>query len=906
MSDERPTPEQILARMKVDTLGSAEESPRGRLRIFFGYAAGVGKTYAMLKAARIQKNSGVDALVGYVEPHGRPETEALLEGLESLPLNQVQHKGTHLREFNLDAALLRKPSLILVDELAHTNAPGSRHVKRWQDVIELLDAGIDVYTTVNVQHVESLNDVVAQITGITVRETIPDELLDRATEVTLIDLPPAELLTRLQQGKVYIPAQAARAIENFFRKENLVALRELSLRKAADRVNADVQTAHFGTATLQPWLTSERLMVCVGPSPTSATVVRAAKRLADLLRAPWIAAHVETPQSLNMNEADRNRLINNLKLAEQLGAETVTLSGIDVVQETLTYAHTRNITKIVLGKTDRKSNHLFHRQSLVDRLLEYSGSVDVFLVRGSDESARIEHTPATIHQNLKGWGATTTALTVSTVICLIFDWIGLTEANLVMTYLLAVVYVGTRCGAVQSSIAAALSVLLFDVLFVPPYWSFSVHDSQYILTFCVMIFVGLLTSTLASRAQRQAELSRRNERRMEAVTRLSRQLADALHPKDLIPAVESAASEVLGGNCILFLPDVHGHIRPVLSDRASFGAIPTEAAAAQWVIEHDQKAGAGTDTLPNASASYFPLRTGNKTLGVLGIQHTNPQSLTIPEIRELVETTCSQIAVSIERSRLIEKTRQQSIQVETEKLRSSLLSSISHDLRTPLAAIAGASEGLLNSSKNSFSEETRNELLESIYDESHRLTRLVENILHMTRLSSGDVRIAREWHPLEDIIGSALNRMSKFLEGRRVETHLPPEELFAFVDPVLLEQVLLNLIENAVRYTPVPGRIILAASEQGDETLISVLDEGPGIPPGEEERIFERFQRGLTTRMDTRGTGLGLAICQAILKAHGGTISASNRAEGGAIFQLRLPKEGSPPPTFEDHPMQGE
>jgi two-component system, OmpR family, sensor histidine kinase KdpD len=415
-----------------------------------------------------------------------------------------------------------------------------------------------------------------------------------------------------------------------------------------------------------------------------------------------------------------------------------------------------------------------------------------------------------------------------------------------------------------------------------------------------MLFVGLLTSTLASRAQRQAELSRRNERKMEAVNRLSRQLAEAIHQKDLVPAVESATSEVLGGNCILFLPDVQRQIRPVISDRFAFGAEPTEVATAQWVLDHDQKAGAGTDTLPNASAAYFPLKTGNQSLGVLGIQHPDPRSLKIPEVRELAETICSQIAVSIERNRLIEETRHQAIQVETEKLRSSLLASISHDLRTPLAAIAGASEGLLKSSTNSFSEETRSELLESIYDESHRLTRLVENILHMTRLSSGEVQIAKDWHSLEDIVGSALNRLSTLLEGRSVETHLPPEEVFVFVDPVLLEQVLVNLIENADRYTPVSGRILIAASDQSEETLISVLDEGMGIPHGEEERIFERFQRGLTTRLDTRGTGLGLAICRAITEAHGGTISASNRTEGGAIFTVRLPKEGSPPPTLDD------
>jgi two-component system sensor histidine kinase KdpD len=724
--------------------------------------------------------------------------------------------------------------------------------------------------------------------------------LNRADQISLIDISPEDLLKRLQEGKVYIPDHAARAIQNFFRRENLVALRELSLRKTADRVHHDVQTARFAADAQSPWLTSERLLVCVGPSPTSATVIRAAKRQADMLKAPWIAVHVETPHSSNMNPSDRRRLVANLQLAERLGAETITLSGTDIVTETLEYARTRNVTRIVLGKTDRNIGSRFKKSGLVDRLIENSGNIDVYLIRGAAEDFNIEQPSGTSRIEVWKWVTNLAALATATAICWIFHEIGLTEANLVMTYLLAVIFVAARCGPIQSVVASMAAVLLFDVFFTEPYFSVTVNDTQYIVTFIVMLAVGLLTSTLMGRVRSQAEVSRWSERRMESLYRLSRQLSGSIKIRDLIEVVEGTASEVFGGECVLFLPDEQGRIEPVLTRRSEFATLPTEVAAAQWVFDHNQHAGAATSTLPNAKALYCPVAISDRVLGVLAISHPDSTSLAIPETRQRIETYSSQVALTLERNRLVEESHRQAVAVESEKLRSSLLSSISHDLRTPLAAIAGSAETLLGKG-HSLGDETRNELLESIFEESQRLNRMVENILHMTRLESGAVDVDKQWHPIEDVVGSALRRLSTLLEDRSVETSIPEDPLFGFFDAALLEQALVNLIENAVKYSP-PGSRIAISGHRSDgnthdrkETVLTVADDGPGILEGEEESIFERFYRPRLVRAERRGSGLGLAICRAIVEVHGGSIRAKNRKEGGAIFTVRLPFEGTPP-----------
>ena len=617
---QRPTAEQMLARLKTEGDGNSATARRGKLKLFFGYAAGVGKTYSMLQEARRLAESGADIVVGYVEPHGRPETEALLEGLEVLPPLEVSYRGARLREFDLDAALARKPELILVDELAHTNAAGCRHVKRWQDVEELLVAGIDVHATCNVQHVESLNDVIAQASGVVVRETVPDDVINRADELALIDLTPDDLLDRLKEGKVYIAPQAERALQNFFRKENLVVLRELALRRAAERVHADVQTARTGTGAGAVWATRECLLVCVGPSPTSAKVIRAAKRLGNSLNAELIAVHVENASTRELSEEDRGRLDGNIRLAERLGAEIVTLTGEDVVAETLDYAKRRNVTKIVIGKSEPVKKRWRSPPSTTDRLIHDSGDVDVYVVRGTEEphrESRIILQPGPAPAG--GWWAMLAILALSTVVAWFLHLLGLSEANIIMTLLLGVVFISFRYGRWPSIVASFLSVILFDVFFTRPYYTIVVRDTQYLVTFFVMLCVTLVISTLTTHIHRQAEASRIRERRTDALHRLGRKLTGVMGRAFLAAETERVISDVFGCETALLLPD-KGKLYPIVDHPASFAASESEIAVAQWVFEHDQPAGRGTDTLPSAQAFYLPLISPKGHTGRFGNQ----------------------------------------------------------------------------------------------------------------------------------------------------------------------------------------------------------------------------------------------------------------------------------------------
>lgn len=894
MDNERPSPEQMLARVKAEGSEEPASRRRGRLRLFFGYAAGVGKTYAMLQAANALKKEGADIVVGYVEPHNRPETEALLSGLERLPPLEVPYRATTLREFNVDAALSRRPQVLLVDELAHTNAPGMRHAKRWQDIEELLAAGIDVFSTVNVQHVESLNDVISQISGVTVRETFPDAVFERADEVALIDIPPDELLARLQQGKVYIPPQAAHALQNFFRKENLVALRELALRQTADRVGEDVQMARLGKAAVLPWQTADRILVCVGPSPSSAKVVRAAKRLADKLDADWTAVHIETPSSLRWTANDRELLQEHLRLAERLGGEVVQLSGNDVVAEIVDYAQKRNVTKIVVGKTDEKKRRFIHRPSMVDRLVEDSGNIDVFVVRGIEDVASPETTRVREPWPSFPWLGLSASLILASAVATWFHALEFTEANLVMVYLLAVAFVATRYGMFASAVASVLAVLLFDMFFTQPYYNITVHDSQYLVTFSVMLGVGLLISTLSARRKYQADVARRSERRTEALYRLSKRLTATPSTAKLIDAVEATISEVFDSYAVVFTPDSSGKIRPVVGHAASFAASAPEFAAAQWVLDNNREAGLGTDTLPNLPALFMPLATPNGAVGVLAIQPGERSELSSSETRQLLRTYATQVAFAMERDKLAEQSRHAHVQVETEKLRSSLLSAVSHDLRTPLAVIAGSSSSLAESF-DSLDPATRRELLQTVCDESQRLSRLVENLLQMTRISAGRLTVDKQWQPIEDVIGSALNRIERNVGERPLEVAVPGDLPLGQFDAVLIEQVLINLLDNALKYSKNDATVLVRAIEIENGLAVEVLDEGPGVQPGDEERLFELFYRGADAKPDRRGTGLGLSICKAIVQAHGGSIEIRNRPEGGTRVRFTLPSSGQPP-----------
>jgi two-component system sensor histidine kinase KdpD len=892
-TERRPDPDELLARVKEAETRQA----RGKLKIFFGASAGVGKTYAMLEAAREQRGQGVDVVVGWVDTHGRVDTEALLADLEILPRRRFEYRGSQLQEFDLDAALARRPALILVDELAHTNAPGSRHAKRWQDVLELLDAGINVYTAMNVQHVDSLNDVVAKITGVVVRETVPDSIFDHTDEVELIDLPPDELLQRLRDGKIYIPEQAREAIENFFRKGNLIALRELALRVTAQHVDTEMRHYMRDHAIHETWPVRERLLVCIGPSPSSIQLVRAAKRMAEGLGAEWIVAYVETPAQARLPAEARERVARTMQGAEQLGAEVHTLTGPRMSDEILAFARARNVSKIVVGKPARPLWRRLATGSIVDTLVQGSGEIDVYVISGDRDDSR----PAPP----RPWPRRTEWLPYAHALAAVALATGLAAAmfshfaaaNLIMVYLLAVIVVATRYGRGPSLLASVLSVAAFDFFFVPPFFTFAVTDTEYLVTFTVMLVVALVISGLAVRIRAQAESARERERRIRSLYSMSRELASTRGVSALVAAAGRHISEVFAARVVVLLPDANGRLVSD-SDAGGFTLDTSETAVGQWVFEHGQIAGQGTDTLPGATALYLPLPGSRGTVGVLGLQPANPRAVQGPEALHQIEAFTSQTALALERARLTEEAEQAQVRAETERLRNSLLSSVSHDLRTPLASITGAASTLLDSGAR-LDDATCRDLLEALHEEADRLNRLVQNLLEMTRLEAGALVPQTAWHSVEEVVGAALGRFGKALAQRPVTTRIPAELPLVPMDDVLIEQVLTNLIDNVLKYTPAGSPIEIGAADAGTEMVVEIADRGPGLPPGEERAVFEKFHR-VDPSPSARGTGLGLAICAGIIRAHGGRIWAENRPGGGVAIRFALPVKGAPPTALAD------
>jgi two-component system sensor histidine kinase KdpD len=913
MNDESARdPDAILLRLRTEEprmLGEAA-SKRGRLKIFFGYAAGVGKTYSMLEAARFAAIGGRTVLLGYIEPHSRTETEALLLGHDLLPVKPIDYRGVKLREFDLDAALARKPDLILVDELAHTNAAGSRHNKRWQDVEELLDAGIDVWTTVNVQHIESLNDIVAQITGVIVRETMPDRIFDEADEVELVDLPPQELLERFREGKVYVPEQAQRAADRFFRKANLIALRELAMRRVADRVSHEVQSARLGHTRTQTWPTTERLLVCVGPSPTSAKVIRTAKRMASAMHAQWIAIHTETVSAQALDDRSRHRLGQHLKLAEQLGAETVTITGEDVADEVIQYAQSRNVTKIVIGKTGQTPWYRFWRRSVVDRLIARSGDIDVYVIRGVQEKTTPPPPTAKTPWPWPNYLMVVGMLAAATGVAWGFHALELTEPNIVMAYLLTVVVAAAWLGRGPAIAASVLAVLLFNFFFTAPYYTFVVRDSQYLITFIVMAMVALIISALTVRIRNQVQLARDRERRTEAQYRVSQALAGTSGRLQLGVVAQEQLAAIFGGESAIFALE-NGSLHPLIRRGQGFAEAPAELETARWVFQHGQVAGRGTDTLPNSQAMYLPLQGADVTVGVLGWRPQHDNDLLNIERRQLLDTFATQIALALERDRLTHEAQRILAEAEAERLRSSLLSAVSHDLRTPLAAIAGSASAMV---EKQLDQSAQNELARTIYDESNRLSRLVENLLHLTRIESGSMKVEKQWQPLDEVVGSALRRIAPALKAHKVQTSMPSQPALVPIDGLLIEQVLVNLLENAAKYTPAGSDITVSAEPVEHGVEVAVADHGPGLDDTERERVFDKFYRSSRVASDRgRGAGLGLAICRAIVQAHGGRIWAEPRAVsdpsggggGGTRFVFTLPID-TIPPTVDTTSQAGE
>jgi two-component system sensor histidine kinase KdpD len=895
MSDGRRDPDELLAQVKE----AERRARRGKLVVFFGMAPGVGKTYAMLEAARTERDLKRDVVIGVVETHGRYDTGALVIGLEMLPRQQVLYRGVTVGELDLDGALARKPGLILIDELAHTNVPSARHAKRWQDVEELLDAGIDVYTTLNVQHLESLNDVVAQVTGVVVRETVPDKVIEEATEVRLIDLPPDELLERLQEGKVYLPAQAERAIESFFRKGNLIALRELALRQTAERVDAQMRLYKTEHGIQRVWAAGERILVGVSPSPFSARLVRAARRMAGSLHADWIAVHVETPASLRMSGADRQRLAENLRLAEQLGAETATLSGASAAQETIAYARSHNVTKIVVGKpTHPRWKDLF-APSFLEEVVRSSGDIDVYVISGDDSESKVpapgrgspEHPSAA---PLRPGHYVASAL-VAALACAI-SWVAFGReqlADVVMVHLLGIIFVAMRFGYGPSLLAAVGSVLLIDFFFVPPYFSFAVSDFQHVVTFVVMFVVAVVVSRLTKRIRDQARAAGQREQRTAGLYALTRELAGTRATTNLTRVAMRHLHEVFDAKVALFLAGPDGALVNRTAGELALVPDAKEQAVIDWVWAHDKPAGAGTDTLPSAAALYLPLREARGRVGVLGVASADPKRFIDPEQRGLLDVFASQVASALERARLADEAHEAQLQMDAERLRSSLLSSVSHDLRTPLAVITGAASALLQPDA-ALAADTRRDLTETISEEAQRLNRLVRNLLDMTRIASGAIRVAKDWQPLEEIVGAALNRLDDSLADRTIDVHLPADLPLVPIDGVLIEQVLINLLENALKYTPKGSPIELSARLTGSDVTVAVADRGPGIPGEQAEKIFDKFYR-LPREREGSGAGLGLAICRGIVQAHGGRIWVENREGGGAAFRFTIPIEGTPP-----------
>lgn len=923
MTDTRPDPAALLSLANRE----AASARRGRLKVFFGMAPGVGKTYAMLASAQRLAAQGHDVVIGIVETHGRTETEQQILGLDVLPRKQVAYRGATLDEFDLDAAIARRPELLIIDELAHTNAPGQHNEKRWQDVKACLDAGINVYSTLNVQHVESLNDVVAQITGVRVRETVPDTVIEEADEIELVDLPPDALLDRLRAGKVYIPEQIAAAADSFFRKGNLTALRELALRRTAEWVDVQVQheraragdggAAGVGSAG-RVWAAADRILVCVGPSPTSRTLLRAAKRMAAGLRAELIAVFVENADR-PLSAADRESVTATMKLAEELGAEPVTISAgnraKDAAGELLAFARDRNVSKVVVGKTARSRLMVLLRGSFMDEVIRRSGEINVYIIQGEDEEpSRSPPVPVASPSSSPPAAAWFRAAVIATTGVLAATALGyplkssVAAANIAMLYLLmvaAVAYWGDRRSA---AIAAVLGVAAFDVFFVAPFGSFAISDTQYLITFAAMLTVGLSIAGLTARLRSALETAREREHRAAALYALSRELAPAREEKDVAAVAVRHLHDNLHADAALVGP---GNDPSSVNVHASAGSPDwldaRERPVARWTIDHAKPAGAATATLPASVGYYTPVPVTVGDRAAIALRTVVP--LTSPQ-RMLTEATASLVAQAFDRVRLIDSREQARVEAESERLRNALLSSVSHDLRTPLAGIAGAASTIKDAG-DTLDPSTRTTLIDSIVTESGRLNELIANLVFATRLDSGGIDLRREWTTLEEIVGAGLAPHRAELTGRPLRISGLSQLPMLRVDNAMMPQVITNLVANALKYTPTGTPVSISAWIDDDRLVVKVADEGPGIPAVESGRVFDRFFRGrgggarpLESGLSGGasagsggggGLGLGLTICRGIIQAHGGRIWAEPNHPRGAAFVFSLPIEHPQP-----------
>jgi len=875
----RPDPDELLEHLQ------AEKPTRGKLKIFLGYAAGVGKTFAMLEAAHQRKQQGIDVVIGYVETHGRADTEEMTSELELIPRKEMEYRDIQLTELNTDAVIQRHPELVLVDELAHTNAPGSTHPKRYLDVEDILDAGIDVYTTLNVQHLESLNDVVAQVTGVVVRETVPDRVLDEATEIEAIDLPPDELLNRLKEGKVYVPDQAKRAIQKFFRKGNLSALREMSLRRAAERVDNQMRIYMRTRAIQGPWAATERLLVCISPSPLSERLVRTTRRLSDELKAEWFAVHVNIISKPELDPDNLERIGKTLQLAEELGARTRRLTDRSIPEAVIGYAKKHNVTKIVVGKPIRPRWKELLKGSLVDQIIYASGNIDVYVVNDQpeDQPARLPKGWQP-HQPFWRYGFAILLVTLATILGHVIRG-NLEPTNLVMLYLFSTVLAAVYLGRGPALLTSLLGVLAFDYFLIPPYLTFAVSDTQYLITFIGLFLVSLVVSTLTARTREQAEAAIQREAHTSALYSLGKDLTSATDLHQVVDIIISHISQIFGRDVVVFLPE-KGKLRAFAST-PDYYPDTNEKAVAAWAFEHDQPAGLGTDTLPAASLRCQPLKTARGQIGVIGIRPKESGRFLTPEQRQTFDAFSHQAALAVERAVLAEQARQTELLQATEKLQTALLSSISHDLRTPLVSITGALSSLREESLQ-LDQEDRDSLLETAFGEAERLNRLVGNLLNMTRLEANAIHLRLEPCDIQDVIGAALDQLEERLGNRPVVVRIPEGLPLVSIDSALFGQALFNVIENAVKYSSEENQIDIDVVQIDKDISINVSDRGIGIPEEDLEKVFEKFYR-VSRPESVNGTGLGLAICKGIIEAHGGTIKAKNRPGGGTVITITLP-----------------
>src|SRR6478609_1537591 len=887
--DQRPSPEALLEAAR------REERRSGRLKIFVGAAPGVGKTYEMLQQARARKQDGYEVVVGVVETHGRKETQALLDGLEVVPRRRLEYKGQWLEEMDLDAIIARHPQIALVDELAHTNAPGSRHPKRYLDIEELLNRGINVYTTVNIQHIESLNDVVAQITHVRVRETVPDSVFDRADAIELVDLTPDDLIQRLKEGKVYVPRQAERALEHYFSPGNLTALRELALRRTAERVDEQLLTHMQANAIAGPWAAGERILVCVSEDPRAAGLVRYTKRLADRLHAQWTAISIETRRSLQLTDEQRDRLTDTMRLAEALGAEAITIPGVGrrLADDVVNFAQGNNVTQIVIGKSTRSLWFEMTRGSVVHDLVRRAGNISVHVIPGDELTS--EPAPKTAVQTatrsdpfdarpyLKALGITALGLAAAVAIK---PYFGIENVDLM--FLTAVVTVAVRYGLWPSLLASVAASLAYNFFFLPPVYTFTITDPTNVAAFFFFMLIAFVVSNVAGRVRTQADAAIGRIRTTEQLYAFSRKLAGTGTLDDVLWATAYQIALMLKVRVVLLLPD-EGLLTVKSGYPPEDDLDQADLAAANWTWSNDRPAGRGSDTLPGAKRLFLPMRTGRGPIGVIGIDDDRTGPLLTPDQRRLLDALVDQGALAIERVLLVEDVDRVKRSVESERLRSALLTSISHDLKTPLASVLGAASTMRDLA-SALSDTEKRDLLATVIDESERLNRFIANLLDMTKLESGAIVPNAALHDLGEIVGSALHRAGKILARHKVSLELAADLPMLELDAVLFEQVLFNLLDNAAKYAPADTTISIRCSREKDSIVLQILDEGGGIPPAELESVFDKFCRAQKGDHVRPGTGLGLAISRGFVEAMHGTISAANRTDrSGAVLTVRLP-----------------